>query len=153
MQKISPLRAGLDAFNRFKATRLQGKTDKLNNTNSNSTNPFGISFKGTVMQMDVFESSAKKEDVASNPIKDGLNKVNKFVASARTATMNKFEAFKKNAVSFGNKIKENVTSAYNKLATTEVNFDFLRNTTSSLQKRPVSELEEMFKTELGKVGA
>lgn len=153
MQKISPLRAGLDAFNRFKAARLQGKTDKLNNTNTNSTNPFGISFKGTVMQMDVFESSAKKEEATSNPIKDGLNKVNKFVASARTATMNKFEAFKKNAISFGNKIKENVTSTYNKLATTEVNFDFLRNTTSSFQKRPVSELEEMFKTELGKVEA
>lgn len=145
MQKISPLRAGLDAFNRFKATRLQAKADKAQNTNS--TNPFGISFKGTVIQMDVFDSSTKKS-TATNPIQEGLDKMNKFVASARVATMNKIESIKQGAISFGNKIKENVTGAYNKLATTEVNFDFFRNSTSRLQKRPVSELEEMFKNEL-----
>lgn len=63
--------------------------------------------------------------------------------------MNKIESIKQGAISFGSKIKENVVNTYNKLATTEVNFDFLRNTPSRLQKRPVSELEEMFKTELG----
>lgn len=148
MQKISPLRAGLDAFNRFKAARLQSKTDKAENTNSNSTNPFGISFKGTMIQMDVFDSSTKKSSGATNPIQDSLDKMNKFVASARVATMNKIESIKQGAISFGNKVKESVTSTYNKLATTEVNFDFLRNTTSNLQKRPVVELEEMFKNEL-----
>lgn len=146
MQKISPLRAGLDAFNRFKAQRLQ-KTNETKAENSNSTNPFGISFKGNVLQMDVFDSSTKKSG-ATNPIQDGLEKVNKFVASARVATMNKIESIKQGAISFGSKIKENVVNTYNKLATTEVNFDFLRNTPSRLQKRPVSELEEMFKTEL-----
>lgn len=151
MQKISPLRAGLDAFNRFKAARLENA--KVEKTNSNSSNPFGVSFKGTVMQMDVFESTSKKEAPAINPIKDGLDKVNKFVASARTATMNKFDSLRKNAISFGNKIKESVKSTYDKLATTEVNFDFLRNTTTSLQKRPVGELEDMFKNELSKAGA
>lgn len=150
MQKISPLRAGLDAFNKFRAQRLQNKTEKVEN--QNSTNPFGISFKGTMLQMDVFDSSAKKEENSTNPLKDGLNRMNKFVASARAATMNKFNSIKESAISFGNKMKESISSAYNKLATTEVNFDFLRNTTSSLQKRPVSELEEMFKGELGKIG-
>ena len=148
MQKISPLRAGLDAFNRFKAQRLQ-KTNETKAENRNSTNPFGISFKGNVLQMDVFDSSTKKSSGVTNPIQDGLEKVNKFVASARVATMNKIESIKQGAISFGSKIKENVVNTYNKLATTEVNFDFLRNTPSRLQKRPVSELEEMFKAELG----
>lgn len=147
MQKISPLRAGLDAFNRFKATRLQAKTDKMENINSNSTNPFGISFKGTVIQMDVFESSTKKPS-ATNPFQESMDKVNKFVASARVATMNKIESIKQGAISFGNRVKDNVVNTYNKLNSIEVNFDFLRNSTSRLQKRPVSELEDMFKNEL-----
>ena len=105
MQKISPLRAGLDAFNRFKAQRLQ-KSNEAKAENTNSTNPFGISFKGNVLQMDVFDSSTKKSS-AANPIQEGLDKVNKFVASARVATMNKFESIKQNAISFGSKLKEN----------------------------------------------
>ena len=149
MQKISPLRAGLDAFNKFRAQRLQNKEQNIQN---NSTNPFGISFKGTMLQMDVFESSAKKDETNTNPFKGGLDKMNKFVASARVATMNRINSIKQNAISFGNKIKESITNTYNMLNTTEVNFDFLRNSTSSLQKRPVSELEEMFKSEIGKIG-
>ena len=62
--------------------------------------------------------------------------------------MNKFESIKQGAISFGNKIKENVTNTYKKLATTEVNLDFLRKSPSRLQKRPVSELDEMFKSEV-----
>ena len=148
MQKISPLRAGLDAFNRFKATRLEKKAEKAENTNS--TNPFGISFKGNMVQMDVFESSTKKAE-NENPIQGGLGKINKFVASARMATMNKINSIKQSAISFGSKIKENVVNTYNKLATTEVNFDFIRNMPSNLQKKPVGELEEMFKSELSKI--
>ena len=149
MQKISPLRAGLEAFNRFKTTRLQSK-EARKAENTNSTNPFGISFKGQMIQMDVFDSSTKKEHnpSATNPIQDSLDKVNKFVASARVATMNKIDSIKQSAISFGKKIKENAINTYNKLQSTEVNFDFLRNTTARLQKRPVSELEDMFKNEL-----
>lgn len=147
MQKISPLRAGLDAFNRFRSNRIQAKTEKLENINSNSTNPFGISFKGTVIQMDVFESSTKKNST-TNSLKNGLDRVNKFVASARVATMNKIESIKQGAISFGNRVKDNVVNTYNKLNSIEVNFDFLRNSTSRLQKRPVTELEEMFRSEL-----
>ena len=79
----------------------------VHRTNSNSTNPFGISFKGTMIQMDVFESSAKKASENENPIESGLNKINKFVASARMATMNKIESIKQSAISFGNKHKHN----------------------------------------------
>ena len=148
MQKISPLRAGLDAFNRFKTARLQKTNENKIGSNSNSTNPFGISFKGNVLQMDVFDSSTKTSAGSTNPIKESLNNVNKFVASARVATMNKIESIKQGAISFGSRVKENITTAYNKLATTEVNLDFMKNSVSRLQKRPVSELEEMFKTEL-----
>lgn len=148
MQKISPLRAGLEAFNRFKTTRI-AKNNQA--SQGNSTNPFGISFKGAVIQMDVFDSSTKKASV-SNPIQDGLDKMNKFVASARAATMNRFNAIKQGAISFGSRLKENTVNAYKKLATTEVNFDFITNSSSRLQKRPVSELEAMFKSELEGIG-
>ena len=70
------------------------------------------------------------------------------VASARVATMNKIESIKQGAISFGNRVKDNVVNTYNKLNSIEVNFDFLRNSTSRLQKRPVTELEEMFRSEL-----
>lgn len=145
MQKISPLKAGLDAFNKFKAARLTSKSDK---TKSGSTNPFGISFKGAALQMDVFETSNNKTSGATNPISDGWNKMNKFVASARVATMNKLNSVKENIVSFGRMVKQNTVGVYNKLATTEVNFDFMKNSTSRLQKLPVSELETMFRKEI-----
>lgn len=148
MQKISPLRAGLDAFNRFKASRIQANnTEKTEKTTNNSTNPFGISFKGKILQSDVFQSSDKGTTV-TNPICQAMDNVNKFVAGARATAMNKIESIKQGAISFGNRVKETVSSTYNKLATTEVNFDFFKNSTASMQKRPVSELEGMFKAEL-----
>ena len=54
MQKISPLRASVaKAFNDFKANRLK----KSENAENLQTNPFGITFKGVLLQSDVFESS------------------------------------------------------------------------------------------------
>ena len=46
MQKISPLRSSIEAFNKFKALRANkaGKTQKVENRAQ--TNPFGITFKG-----------------------------------------------------------------------------------------------------------
>lgn len=151
MQKISPLKAGLEAFNKFRANRLQSKENK-NIQNSNSTNPFGISFKGKMLQMDVF-SSSEKASGATNPIQEGFNKINKFAASARAATMNRFNSIKQSAITFGSKLKENTINLYNTLTTTEVNFDFMKNTPARLQKLPVSELEDMLKNEIGKMGA
>ena len=46
MQKISPLRASIEALNKFKT-----------NTNTNFTSPIGLNFKGAVVQMDVFEGT------------------------------------------------------------------------------------------------
>ena len=43
MQKISPLRSSIEAFNKFKALRA-AKADKTEKTNAAQTNPFGITF-------------------------------------------------------------------------------------------------------------
>ena len=68
MQKISPLRASIEAFNKFKASRTN-KTEKAEKTTQQAqTNPFGITFRGTVIQMDVFEKTNKTEK-AENIIK------------------------------------------------------------------------------------
>ena len=61
MQKISPLRSSIEAFNKFKALRAN-KTDKAQKTEQQTqTNPFGITFKGNMIQMDVFEKTEKTE--------------------------------------------------------------------------------------------
>ena len=58
MQKISPLRSSIEAFNKFKALRAD-KAKKAETNKATQTNPFGITFKGTVIQMDVFEKTDK----------------------------------------------------------------------------------------------
>ena len=57
MEKISPLRASLKAFEQFKAQRAQKRQESQN---PNATNPFGLTFKGSMIKMDVFESQASK---------------------------------------------------------------------------------------------
>lgn len=89
MQKISPLRAGIEALNKFK------KNDNIKQ-NSAVTNPFAGAFKGKVLQMDVFENSNK------------LNlKQNTFSFFKRTqdAVLEQYSAIKGNVISFGAKIK------------------------------------------------
>ncbi len=53
MQKISPLKAGFNAFNKL-------KPQKLKDSGKNFTPPFNTTFMGTVIQMDVFDSSMSK---------------------------------------------------------------------------------------------
>ena len=66
MQKISPLKSSIEAFNKFKAMRAN-KTSKAETKQDSvaQTNPFGITFRGTVIQMDVFE---KAENLSHNVI-------------------------------------------------------------------------------------
>ncbi len=148
MEKISPLRASLKAFEQFKAQRAQKRQE---NTGIGTTNPFGLTFKGTVVQMDVFESQASKAEKASESSNrnDAFKKAGKLAASAWVATKSKFNSLKQSAISFGNRIKENTINAWDKLSKTEINFTGLfKDSVSNLQKRPVSELETMFKDEL-----
>ena len=94
MQRISPLRSSIEAFNKFKASRAE-KANKIKE-NATQTNPFGITFKGTVIQMDVFESSTKKaqENTANNTnsIKEKMQNTGKLLASAWVGTINKFSS-------------------------------------------------------------
>ena len=106
MQKISPLRASVaKAFNDFKA----GRAKKNENNESLHTNPFGITFKGVLLQSDVFESSAAAQKPA---LKDRLAAGTKLLASAWVGTINKFNSMKGAAISFGRKIKETTKKHY-----------------------------------------
>lgn len=147
MEKISPLRASLKAFEQFKAQRAQRKQE---NTTPGATNPFGLTFKGTVIQMDVFESQAKKNaPKENNGFAENFKKAGKLASSAWVSTINRFNSMKQSMISFGSKVKENAINTWEKLNATEISFSGLfKDSVSSLQKRPVSELEDMLKLEL-----
>lgn len=150
MQKISPLRSSIEAFNKFKATRAN-KTQTAQN--SASTNPFGIAFKGTVIQMDVFEKKSQSDETKpiSPSLKEKLAQAGKLLSSARVATINKFSTLKANAIAFGNAIKQNSINAINKvkeLGNKKVDFDFFKYNVSNLVNQPTGELEAMLSAEL-----
>ena len=141
MQKISPLRSSIEAFNKFKALRAN-KAEKANKAQDAvaQTNPFGITFKGTVIQMDVFEKTQDTAKAASPSLKERLQNSGKLLAAAWVGTINKFSSFKTNAIAFGNKLKE--------IGNTKVEFDVFKYNVSRLQNQPVSELRTMLSNEL-----
>ena len=154
MQKISPLRSSIEAFNKFKALRAN-KTDKAQKTEQKAqTNPFGITFKGNMIQMDVFEKTekAEKSEKAVSPsLKERLQNTGKLLASAWVGTINKFSSIKTNAIAFGNKVKDNAIAFGNKvkeIGNTKVEFDVFKYNVSRLQNLPVSELKSLLATEL-----
>ena len=87
-------------------TKAAQRTTANQNAQANklSTNPFGVSFKGNVIQADVFESAKKS---STNIAERG-----KLFASAVVSGINNFnESFKSrmnSVVSFGKKITTNV---------------------------------------------
>ncbi len=89
------------------------------NTNKFSTNPFGVSFKGNVIQADVFESSNKSTNVIAQK--------SKMFASAVVSGINNFnEAFKSriNAiVSFGKKVTKDAFDTMERIGNTEIKID------------------------------
>ena len=92
------MQLGKISLHTTKTVQPQKETNKTVG-NKFSTNPFGVSFKGNVIQADVFESAKK---VAS---KTGLMERGKLFASAVVSGINNFnEAFKyfyKNLKLFG----------------------------------------------------
>ena len=151
MQKISPLRSSIEAFNKFKALRAN-KASKAEKSNQ-ATNPFGITFKGTVIQMDVFEKTNKADNAKENSmsLKERMQNTGKLLASAWVGTINKFSSLKTNAIAFGNKIKDNTIAAAKKIrdfGNTKVEFDIFKYNVSRLQNKPVSELKSMLSNEL-----
>lgn len=147
MEKISPLRASLKAFEQFRTQRIQKGADRQ----PGATNPFGLTFKGTVIQMDVFESQKSKAETASNTnnIKEGFSRAGKLASSAWVSTINRFNSMKQSVISFGSKLKQDTMNAWDKLNKTEISFEgFFKDSVSNLQKRPIEELEDMLKSEL-----
>lgn len=139
MQKISPLRSSLETFRKFKANRENIKA------NGAQTNPFGITFKGTMLQMDVFESASSK---APNIIAQKMQEAGKLAASAWTTTINKFSSIKQNVVDFARNIKTSTKEFIHMLNTTNVEFNFSKYSVKNLAKRPVGELGEMLENEI-----
>lgn len=155
MQKISPLRSSIEAFNKFKAMRAAKADNSAKKQDAVATNPFGISFKGELVAMDVFDGSSKAKEATKNvknTIQEKIQNTGKLLASAWVATINKFSSIKANAVAFCGRIKEgaiNAASKIKEIANTEVKFENpLKYTVGNLQKRPASELGEMLKAEL-----
>ncbi len=104
-------------------TKAVQQNAEKNTTASNklSTNPFGVSFKGNVIQADVFESARK------NLNGKNLAERGKLFASAVVSGINSFnEAFKSrmnSVVSFGKKITTNVFDTIERIGNTEISFD------------------------------
>ena len=117
-----------------------------------STNPFGVSFKGNVIQADVFES-AKNTNITKN-----IAEKSKLYASAIVSGINNFnEAFKSrmnSVVSFGKKITHNVFDTLEKIGNTEITFDMngIKNkmfpdrqySVKQLSNKSVSELKTLW---------
>lgn len=151
MQKISPLRSSIEAFNKFKALRANKADNAQKADQATQTNPFGITFKGTVIQMDVFEKTQKADKAMSPSLKERLQNTGKLLASAWVGTINKFSSFKTNAIAFGNKLKDNTIAFGNKLkefGNTPIEFDIFKYNVSRLQNQPVSELRSLLSNEL-----
>lgn len=130
------------------------KTSKMNNININklASNPFGVSFKGNVIQADVFENSNKKT------IANGITEKSKLFASSVVSGINSFnEAFKSrmnSIVSFGKKITTNVFDTMERIGNTEITFDMsgIKNklfpdrqySVKNLSNKSVDELKTMW---------
>ena len=157
MEKISINKNGLGIF---KGIGKKEATQK----NSLSTNPFGISFKGNVIQADVFEAAK----TASNKIRINEKIANggRVLKSAIVGGINSFSnAVKERAnsiIAFGRRTKERISSAIDFANSYDVGegiknaFRSISNritagneySVKNLTKKPVSELESMLRSEL-----
>ncbi len=155
MEKISINKNGLGIF------KTAAKSDAA--AKSPSTNPFGISFKGNVIQADVFESSSA---APAEGLKEKVANQGKLFVSSIVGGINSFNSALKSrmdsVISFGRRVKENVTGAIDKANNIDVGVE-LKNvfdaiygrykleteySVKNLTKRPVSELETMLRDEL-----
>ena len=166
MEKISIKSTAVNIFK----TAPKTKETKL-------TNPFGISFKGNVLQADVF-SSSKAKTTEKGGVLNSISEKGRAFKSTIVGGINNFNTELKTRfnnginriVSFGRKIGENTKAIWKKANETNLVFDvtgigenikniatmdvkdiFAAGSTysvKSLTKRPVGELESMLKCEL-----
>lgn len=121
-------------------------------TNKLATNPFGVSFKGNVLQADVFENSKNEISVKN------ISEKSKLFASAVVSGINNFnEAFKSrmnSIVSFGKKVTADALETIERIGNTEIhlNMDSIKNrlfpnrqySVKNLSNRSVDELKIMW---------
>ena len=136
----------------FNTTKGINKPQQANEGAKLATNPFGVSFKGNVIQADVFENSNKKS------LGENITEKSKLFASAVVSGINNFnESFKSrmnSVVSFGKKITTNVFDTLEKIGNTEITFDMtgIKNklfpdrqySVKNLSTKPVTELKAMW---------
>lgn len=127
---------------------------KTEATNNFSSNPFGVSFKGNVIQADVFEK-------ATPNIAKKISAKSKIFTSAIVGNINNFNNSLKTRMnsisSFGQKIKTNIFDMIEKAKNTEISVDFnafadtvkmkffpdSQYKVKNLVKLPVTDLREM----------
>ncbi len=97
------------------------QNENTSKENKLTTNPFGVSFKGNVIQADVFESAKK-----SSPL-NNITEKSKLFASAVVSGINNFnESFKSrinSIVSFGKKVTSDFMDTIERIGNTEITFD------------------------------
>jgi hypothetical protein len=135
--------------NVFKST----KNIEQSENRSNHTNPFGVSFKGNMINADVFQSSESE---------GSTNRVNKFVDSIRVGSMSAFSSISNrfnSVVSFGQRIKSDVSNLWTQANNIEITLgipsftgwtDSIREklnnpySVNNLMKRDTSDLRDEF---------
>lgn len=158
MEKISINKNGLGIF------KISPKKDAVKDSTV-SSNPFGVHFKGNVIQADVFETT-KKSDAVKESLKEKIANTGKVFKSSIVGGINSFNnALKQKTsgiISFGHKAKESITRAidfannYDLGVELKKTFDSIYSSfaninqysVKNLTKRPVSELEALLKAEL-----
>ena len=163
MEKISIKNSAVNIF------RTAGTTTKQQETKH--SNPFGLSFKGNVLQADVFSSSKPKTENKESFFGKVADKTRAFKSAVvgginnfNTELNTRFNNGINKIVSFGKKIGHNTKEIWRKANETNIVWDFSglsesfknfgktkevdKYSVTELVKRPVGELESMLKEEL-----
>ncbi len=151
MAKITLNTTGVGIF------KSLNKTEAKAQGQSHASNPFGISFKGNVIQADVFQTSAQE----TSSVKERGKMFMSAVVGNISAFNNSIKERLNSAVSFGRRVRDNVSTWWEQAKNTEISFDlselsrfvsekFNNNPygVNNLLKRPANELEELFRAEL-----
>lgn len=142
------------------------KVESNAQTNCNQTNPFGVSFKGKMITADVFEKARSESNVK---LAEKIANRSKLISSAVVGSINNFasniSARLNSVASFGRRIKNNISNFWNDAKNTNITFDMLNidvkdlvklhvpESTESLAKKPVGELELMLNDRISKMSA
>jgi hypothetical protein len=153
MQKLS--------ISKISQSFIKTKPQKIEN---HQTNPFGVSYKGNILTADVFEKAggdnlvkriSNKSKLLSSVVVGSINKINSAIGTRLNSV-----------VSFGKRIRENVSGLWNQAKNIEISFDMAgigdvlksklpeissKNSVNNLSKLPIGELEEMLVVELARI--